>query len=461
MQHKIFISYSRFDRVEVFKLRDELETAFGKDICWIDLTGIESHQQFIDVIIESINEAEVFLFMYSPNSEKSEWTRKEIDYAKNIGKNIIFVRNGNLPLRGYYLFEFGGHDIINLLDKDQKAKLFRDLSKLLGKNGQFWDAKRRTEASKLNQQSMKGIDKNFDLYKILDSKIEYVTYKILDPITEYVTRVLYKLSLPLCGALVLLFFSLSLLLVILFEGSDSLFLGSAIFLLMIEVPVLICYYYLAKKKTPSFYKVMLAAIVATILSMGLNVYKAHRLSNRFKNDDSSVAAETTAADQTDENESYHEIDSAVFTHVADSNYVEENASVDGDAPETTEYQKKKLKESITATQTIDGKSNTSVVTFDMDGFHNYIKFQIKDGASNADVNLCLHRRTLEGVIENIDGKSIGYCDARITTHQGAWLIEGICAITSNGNYIEKSLKLSGNASDELIGRLNQEANKRN
>lgn len=169
MQHKIFISYSRFDRVEVFKLRDELETAFGKDICWIDLTGIESHQQFIDVIIESINEAEVFLFMYSPNSEKSEWTRKEIDYAKNIGKNIIFVRNGNLPLRGYYLFEFGGHDIINLLDKDQKAKLFRDLSKLLGKNGQFWDAKRRTEASKLNQQSMKGIDKNFDLYKILDS----------------------------------------------------------------------------------------------------------------------------------------------------------------------------------------------------------------------------------------------------------------------------------------------------
>lgn len=449
MPHKIFISYSRFDRIEVFKLRDELETAFGKNICWIDLTGIESHQQFIDVIIESINEAEVLLFMYSHNSEKSEWTRKEIDYAKNIGKNIIFVRNGNLPLSGYYLFEFGGHDIINLLDKDQKAKLFRDLSKLLGKNGQFQNAKRKTKASNLNQQSVKGFDANFDLYKILDS------------ITEYVTRILYKLSLPLCGASVLLFFSLSLLLVVLSEGYDSMFLGLAIFLLLIEVPVLICYYYLAKKKTPSFYKVMLAAIVATILSMGLNVYNERRLSNSFRNDDSSIAADTTGTDQTDESESYYEIDSAVYAHAVDSINVEENASENENVPETTAYQKETLRERITATQTMNGQSNTSDVTFVMDSYSNSITFQIWNGQSEAEVRLHLHKRTLEGVIENMDGKNIGYCEARITTHQGAWLIEGVCTIERNDGFVEKSFKLSGNGSDELIRRLNKEADKSN
>lgn len=77
--HKIFISYSRRDKKTVFKLKEEIEQFVGKDSCWIDLTGIESDKQFIDVIIEAIDHADIFLFMYSQNSDSSEWSRKELD----------------------------------------------------------------------------------------------------------------------------------------------------------------------------------------------------------------------------------------------------------------------------------------------------------------------------------------------------------------------------------------------
>lgn len=124
---KIFISYSRFDKKQVFKLKSEIDKFIGIKTCWLDLTGIESDQQFVDVIIDAINQSEIFLFMYSNNSEKSEWTRKEIDYAQMKGKKIVFVKLGNIKLNNYYLFQYGSHDIINIFDKDEKNKLLRNL----------------------------------------------------------------------------------------------------------------------------------------------------------------------------------------------------------------------------------------------------------------------------------------------------------------------------------------------
>ena len=75
---KIFISYSRKDKKIVFDLKNEIEKQLGSGSCWIDLNGIESDRQFVDVIIDAIDSTDVFLFMYSTNSEESEWTRKEV-----------------------------------------------------------------------------------------------------------------------------------------------------------------------------------------------------------------------------------------------------------------------------------------------------------------------------------------------------------------------------------------------
>lgn len=126
--HRIFISYSRSDYSTVTQLIREIEHLTGEGTCWFDLTGIESDSQFIDVIIDAIDHADIFLFMYSKHSERSEWTRKEIEYANGEKKRIVFVKIDNTPLSKYFKFQFSGHDIIDISDKPQKQKLFGDLA---------------------------------------------------------------------------------------------------------------------------------------------------------------------------------------------------------------------------------------------------------------------------------------------------------------------------------------------
>lgn len=127
--HKIFISYSRADYDKVMILRNEIEQLLGVGSCWVDLDGIESDQQFVDVIIDAIDKADIFLFMYSQHSDSSEWTRKEINYAHSEKKRIVFVKLENVQLSKYFRFQFGEHDIIDLQDKKQKEKLLKNLSK--------------------------------------------------------------------------------------------------------------------------------------------------------------------------------------------------------------------------------------------------------------------------------------------------------------------------------------------
>lgn len=139
--HKIFISYSRHDKEKVFKIKDEIEGLIGTETCWIDLTGIESDKQFIDVIIDAIDQADIFLFMYSKFSDGSEWTRKEVEYAKSENKKIVFVKIDKVPLSKYYRFQFGGHDIIDIFDSDQKRKLMFNLQNWVKKDDILLESK--------------------------------------------------------------------------------------------------------------------------------------------------------------------------------------------------------------------------------------------------------------------------------------------------------------------------------
>ena len=94
MKERIFISYKRENKDIVFKIKDDIEKNVGEK-CWIDLDGIESDAQFVNVIIKSIDEAEIFLFMYSKKHAEitdfeNDWTIREINYAQSQGKRIIF-----------------------------------------------------------------------------------------------------------------------------------------------------------------------------------------------------------------------------------------------------------------------------------------------------------------------------------------------------------------------------------
>lgn len=131
MTHDIFISYSRRNLQQVIAIRDELKETIGVD-SWIDLKGIESGEQFVNIIVKAIDEAKVVLFMISEASMRSEYTKKEVMYARNIGKKVVPIVLDGTRLSGWFLFEFGVVDYVDIQDPMQKQKFHENVRGWLG-----------------------------------------------------------------------------------------------------------------------------------------------------------------------------------------------------------------------------------------------------------------------------------------------------------------------------------------
>lgn len=132
---RIFISYKRVDKDKVFKIKDQIESALGEK-CWIDLDGIESDAQFVNVIINAIDRAEIMLFMYSHlhtqiKDFEKDWTIRELDYANEENKRIVFVNLDESPLKGWFKFMYGKKQQVSANSEDAFDRLLLDLRKWL------------------------------------------------------------------------------------------------------------------------------------------------------------------------------------------------------------------------------------------------------------------------------------------------------------------------------------------
>jgi hypothetical protein len=127
---RIFISYKRLDKNTVIPLAEEIESRLGVK-CWIDLSGIESSEQFEHKICKALDAAEVVLFMYSKHhlniDLEQDWTLKELGYARHEHKRVLLVNLDRTELYGSFLLHFITTNNIDILDSDQKEKMFSDL----------------------------------------------------------------------------------------------------------------------------------------------------------------------------------------------------------------------------------------------------------------------------------------------------------------------------------------------
>ena len=130
MKYDVFISYSRNDFDEVSAFVKMLRERIPKLSLWFDILGVESGaEEFDEKIIKAIDDSSYVLFALSDNSIKSKWTKDEVLYAKNTGKNVIPVLLKDAELKGWFLFKFGRTDCIDSTSFIQVEKLTSDLSK--------------------------------------------------------------------------------------------------------------------------------------------------------------------------------------------------------------------------------------------------------------------------------------------------------------------------------------------
>jgi len=128
-KYDVFISYSRKDYVdeqknvipgnEVSKIKEALSVA-GISY-WFDEEGIYSGQNFVDKIVTNIENAKIFLFLSTVNSNKSPWTCKEIASADEFKKHIIPVRIDSAPYNKKVLFRIADLDYIEYYTNPQKG----------------------------------------------------------------------------------------------------------------------------------------------------------------------------------------------------------------------------------------------------------------------------------------------------------------------------------------------------
>lgn len=135
IKSQIFISYKRDDIDVVFPIKDIIEEQ-TQHKCWIDLDGIESDAQFANVIIKAINQAKVFLFMYSSKHTEIEdyendWTIREINFAQKKKKRIVFVNIDGSKLTDWFELIFGTKQQVDAKSSKAMNKLCDDIQKWL------------------------------------------------------------------------------------------------------------------------------------------------------------------------------------------------------------------------------------------------------------------------------------------------------------------------------------------
>ena len=124
---QVFVSYSRADKDKVFSLVETLENGVGAKF-WIDLEGIESTAQFLNVIRQAIEDSKVVLFMLSDNSINGEWTQREIMFAKECGKRVVPVILDGGGLRDWTKLYFANVNYVDAKSKRQIEKLSKEIT---------------------------------------------------------------------------------------------------------------------------------------------------------------------------------------------------------------------------------------------------------------------------------------------------------------------------------------------
>jgi hypothetical protein len=84
---KVFISYSRKDKVFAGKLTEALEKSELET--WIDWEDIPPTADWMDQIHKGIEQTDAFLFLLSPDSVSSKVCGQEVDHAVQNGKRLI------------------------------------------------------------------------------------------------------------------------------------------------------------------------------------------------------------------------------------------------------------------------------------------------------------------------------------------------------------------------------------
>lgn len=109
--YDVFISYSRIDSKKADEIVNVLKQM--KLNIWIDRTGEYSGRNYKSIIVNTIRQSHIVLFLSSENSNKSENVIKEVSVAVELKKMIIPIKLDNSPYADSIAYDLTGIDYVN------------------------------------------------------------------------------------------------------------------------------------------------------------------------------------------------------------------------------------------------------------------------------------------------------------------------------------------------------------
>lgn len=109
-KYDFFLCYSRQDRDLVQPWADALAN-YGFSY-FMDLTSLQSGDEFVTTIMDSIKQSRALLYFASPNANSSSWAQRELEYAHTKGLKIILISINNYRDQRF-LFLYGLKDALN------------------------------------------------------------------------------------------------------------------------------------------------------------------------------------------------------------------------------------------------------------------------------------------------------------------------------------------------------------
>ena len=125
--YDVFISYSRMDSDKADEIVNILKQM--KLNIWIDRTGEYSGRNYKSVIVNTIKQSHIVLFLSSENSNKSENVIKEVSVAVEFKKMIIPIMLDNTPYADSITYDLTGIDYVNY-EKEKEQLERKVLSQL-------------------------------------------------------------------------------------------------------------------------------------------------------------------------------------------------------------------------------------------------------------------------------------------------------------------------------------------
>ena len=154
----IFISHSSKNAKLANKLVEVLEANGIK--CWIAPRDIDPGRPYAECIIDGINSAEKFLFIYTKDSVESQQVQKEVDRAVNLNLPMLTLKIEDVPptkAMEYYLCDTHWLVAIGQKPKEYIKDLYKSLKKL----------KPAVDTTRVNQMHALAKSKRLSTFKLI------------------------------------------------------------------------------------------------------------------------------------------------------------------------------------------------------------------------------------------------------------------------------------------------------